>query len=104
MTQKVSFHWSNYVRPTPKNLEFMAASARRMVAVIAGITVIMEANKWWPVAVIVLGALLDELKNFFAYVATGDKEVVSVSFPSEVADQIEIKQETKSKQDDSTGT
>src|SRR5687767_7914150 len=94
-SKKMSFHWSNYTRPTPENLVMIVASMRRIIAVVAGVTVLMESNKWIPVVVIFLGALLDELKNFFAYVAAGEKEVVSVSFPSEVADQVEIKTEIK---------
>lgn len=93
--KKMSFHWSNYTRPTPENLAMFVASIRRLVAVIAGFTVVMESNKWIPLGIIFVGALLDELKNFFAYAAAGEKEVVSVSFPSAVADQVEVKTEIK---------
>lgn len=93
---KVTFSWKNYTKATPRNLEYIAASARRIVAVAAGLTIIMDANKWIPAAVVVVGALLDELKNFFAHVAEGDREVVSVSYPESVADQVNVKTEIKS--------
>lgn len=92
---KVSFSWSNYFRATPKNLEYLAAALRRIVAVVAGVTVIMEADKWVPFAVLLAGAILDELKNFFAHAAEGEQETVSVTFPASMADDVEVKQETK---------
>lgn len=92
---KTTFSWSNYTRPTPKNLEYFATSARRLVAVVAGVTVIMEANKWWPVAVILVGALLDELKNFFAYAAEGEKEEVTITYPKDMADAVDVDIKTK---------
>jgi len=93
MKEKITFSWSNYMRPTPKNLEYIAASARRIIAVIAGTTIIMDSNRWVPFGILLAGAVLDELKNFFAHVAEGDREVVSVSYPEEMADQ--VKTETK---------
>lgn len=92
---KVTFSWKNYFRPTPKNLENFASSARRIVAVIAGTTIIMESSRWVPFGILLAGAILDELKNFFAHAAEGDQEVVSISYPENVADQVTVKTETK---------
>lgn len=99
---KVTFSWRNYFRPTPKNLENFASSARRIVAVIAGTTIIMESSRWVPFGILLAGAVLDELKNFFAHAAEGDREVVSVSYPEEIAGQVEIKTETKHEESGTT--
>jgi len=95
MKDKVTFSWSNYMRPTPKNLENFAASARRFVAGVAGASVLAEVNKWVPFGILLAGLFLDELKNFFAHVAEGDREVVSISYPETVAEQVSVKTETK---------
>lgn len=95
---KVSFSWRNYTRPTPRNLEYIATSARRIIAVIAGTTIIMESSRWVPFCILLAGAILDEMKNFFAHVAEGDKEVVSISYPENIADQVTVKTETKTQE------
>ena len=95
MPEKVTFSWRNYTKATPRNLEYIAASARRIIAVIAGTTIIMESSRWVPFGILLAGAVMDELKNFFAHVAEGDQEVVSISYPENVADKVSIKQETK---------
>ena len=92
---KVTFSWANYMKPTPRNLEYIATSARRIIAVVAGTTIIMDSSRWVPFVILLTGAVLDELKNFFAHVAEGDREVVSVSYPETVADQVSVKTETK---------
>lgn len=95
MSEKVTFSWRNYTKATPRNLEYIASSARRIIAVVAGTTIIMDSNHWVPFGILLAGTVLDELKNFFAHVAEGDREVVSVSYPEEIADQVNIKTETK---------
>lgn len=94
---KVSFSWRNYTKATPRNLEYVATSARRIIAVIAGTTIIMDSNHWVPFCVLLTGSVLDELKNFFAHVAEGDREVVSVSYPETVSDQVTVSTETEHK-------
>jgi hypothetical protein len=64
----VTFSWKNYAKPTPANLEAIATSLRRIVAVIAGTTIVMEAKPWIPFSILLFGTCLDELKNFFAKV------------------------------------
>lgn len=95
MSEKVTFSWRNYTKATPKNLEYIASSARRIIAVVAGTTIIMESSRWVPFGILLAGSVLDELKNFFAHVAEGDKEVISVSYPQELSDQVSLKTETK---------
>jgi hypothetical protein len=94
--KNISFKWSNYTKPTPYNLQVLAGVMREFVTLIAGFGMIMELNKWLPIGVLTLGWILDKLKNFFAHVAhEGDIETVSVSYPAEMSDSIEVKQEDK---------
>jgi len=73
-TKEVTFRWSNYTRPTPKNLLGLAAFLRRFVALVAGTTILMEMSSWVPLSVIGAGWLLDEAKNFFAHVVDDTKQ------------------------------
>jgi hypothetical protein len=78
-----TFSWKNYTRPTPRNLLALAAAMRRIVLLMTGSAVIMEANKWIPIGILLLGGFLDELKNFFAMVEEDQKvEVAEAEFPS----------------------
>jgi hypothetical protein len=78
---KTEFSWKNYTKPTPKNLLGLAAAARRLVAVLAGTSLVLEANMWVTLSIIMAGALLDEFKNFFAEVVKDqDVEVAEAQF------------------------
>lgn len=92
---KTTFSWSNYARPTPRNLEYVATSLRRIIAVIAGTTLVVDANHWVTFSIILGGAILDELKNFFAHAAEGMQEEVTVTYPKEIADQVDVDIKTK---------
>lgn len=87
---KTTFSWKNYAKPTPRNLEYIATSLRRIVAVIAGTTIVVDASHWVTFSIILTGALLDELKNFFAHAAEGAQEEVTITYPKEIADQIDV--------------
>lgn len=88
--QKVTFSWQNYTKPTPKNLEAMAASIRRIIVVIAGTTLIVEANHWVTFGIIFIGAVLDELKSFFAMAGHDYDERVTINVPPAMTDKVEI--------------
>jgi hypothetical protein len=88
--QKVSFSWRNYAKPTPRNMEALAASARRILAIIAGTTIIVEANHWVTFWIIFFGAVLDEAKNFFAMVGHEYDEKVTINVPPAMTDKVEI--------------
>lgn len=92
---KTSFSWKNYTRPTPRNLEYIATSLRRIIAVIAGTTLVVDANHWVTFSILLGGAVLDELKNFFAHAAEGTQEEVTVTYPKEIADQVDVDVKTK---------
>ena len=96
---KTTFSWSNYTKPTPRNLEYIATSLRRIIAVIAGTTLVVDANHWVTFSILLGGAVLDELKNFFAHAAEGIQEEVVVSYPKNVADQVTIDVQDKEKID-----
>lgn len=94
-----TFSWRNYTRPTPKNLEYLAAALRRLIAVIAGTTIVMDMNKWVPFIILIAGGILDELKNFFSHVAEGEQEVLQVTIPADVADKVDISSKIISPED-----
>ncbi len=82
-TSEVTFSWRNYYRATPRNLLALAAAMRRLVAVVAGTSIVMEANMWVPLGILLAGFILDELKNFFATVVEDEKtESTIAEFPS----------------------
>lgn len=91
----VTFSWRNYTKPTPENLEGIATSLRRLVAIIAGTTVIMQAEWYIPFTVVVIGAILDELKNFFAKARADYEETVSINIPKSVEDKVVITRNEK---------
>lgn len=96
MPDKITFSWSNYFRPTPSNMEAGAAAIRRVINIIAGTSLIVEANHWVTFGIILLGAILDEMKNFFARVSDDYDKKVSINIPPAVADKVEITEnETK---------
>jgi hypothetical protein len=95
---QVTFSWRNYTKPTPANLEAVATSLRRIVALIAGTTIVMEAVWWVPFTVLVIGGILDELKNFFAKASAEYNEIVSINIPPGAEDKVEITQEEKPKE------
>lgn len=88
--EKVTFSWANYTKPTPQNLELLATSLRRIIAAVAGATLVMEANKWIPFTILLIGVMLDELKNFFARASQDYEEVVSINIPPGAEDKVNI--------------
>jgi hypothetical protein len=90
MPDKLTFSWKNYTRPTPRNLESIATSLRRVLSVIAGTTIIVDANHWVTFAIIFIGAVLDELKNFFARVEEEYNKKISINVPPDMQHKVEI--------------
>jgi hypothetical protein len=83
ITPNTTFSWKNYTKPTPKNLLGVAAAFRRMVTLVTGASIIMEAEPWVPITVLITGGILDELKNFFATIVEDEKTESAVAeFPS----------------------
>jgi hypothetical protein len=66
--KEVTFHWGNYLRPTPSNLERISSAVKDILAGISGIAIVSEhytASLVLTVAIIVLGQVV----KFFASVA-----------------------------------
>lgn len=87
---KITFSWKNYFKPTPANLEYFAVKLRLIVSAVAGSTVLLDANRWVPFWIIVVGAVLDVLKDFFARAGQDYDEKVLVNIPPAMADKVEI--------------
>lgn len=75
--ERTTFHWRNYTKPTPKNLLYWAGVIRDAVTFAAGSSILMNLHPWIPVAILILGFVLDKAKNFFSYVIEeeGDLDV-----------------------------
>jgi hypothetical protein len=70
--KEVTFHWSNYTKPTPANLERITGGLKDIMAGIAGITIVSEhytVSLALTIAIIVLGQLV----KFFASVAMEER-------------------------------
>jgi len=85
---KVTFSTKNLLKDNPRNIERVAAGARRIVAVVAGLSII-QGSDMLALWVVIGGAVLDEVKNFFGTIAT-EQEQVTVKFPASVADDVQI--------------
>lgn len=85
---KVTFSTKNLLKDNPRNIERVAAGARRIVAIVAGLSII-QGSDMLALWVVIGGAFLDEVKNFFGTIAT-EQEQISVKFPAHMADQVEV--------------
>jgi hypothetical protein len=90
----ISFSWKNYTRPTPKNLEFVFELVEDTLKFATAFSVWEEVDPWIPISILTFAFICGKLKKFFAS-AAGQQEQVTVSYPSEIADKIEVTQETK---------
>lgn len=89
-----TFHYKNYFRPTPKNIQQLLLSLKAVVGAVA-ITTFATQSATVGFWILLGGALLDELAKFFGRVAEeSDKEVVKVEYPVSVADQVIVTTET----------
>lgn len=93
--KNVSFSLSNYAKPTPKNLEFVFELLEDTLKFATAFSVWEEVDPWIPIAILIFAFICGKLKKFFATIATGETEVVSVEYPSELSGQVEVKTETK---------
>lgn len=98
MKRNVSFKWSNYAKPTPKNLEFLFELFEDTLKLITGFSVWEQAPVWVPLSILVFSFICGKLKKFFANIAIeGDQEEVKVTFPSTMSESVEVTQQTKEK-------
>lgn len=85
---KVTFSGNNYLKDNPRNIERIAGGLRRIVAVVAGLSIV-QGSENLALWVIIGGAVLDEVKNFFGTIAT-EQEQVTVKFPASMANDVEV--------------
>ncbi len=92
ITEKTSFHWKNYTRPTPKNLLMFS---RLIQGILLGISTLTIANKWpgWisitlNVSVIVVsqltlffGNIVDDAKTESAFAEMPSGKEIEVTIP-----------------------
>lgn len=79
---RTTFKWSNYTKPTPRNLLGFVSSIRRIMGGLSATTVIMEANPAVPATLIITMMVVDEVKNFFAMVNDDVTETAVAEMPS----------------------
>lgn len=61
---KVTFGWSSYHLPTPKNIIKISRAGKRLLALLATMT-FFSGNEMWAALFAILGWFLDELSNWF---------------------------------------
>lgn len=96
---ELKFKWSNYFKPTPKNLRYFTSSIKSIVLGLAGGSY-LAGNSDLSLAIGFVGLVLDELLKFFGNVeAEESKRVISVAVPTNA--DVEVKDEIKN---DTTST
>lgn len=91
--EATSFKWSNYLKPTPSNLQFLSVGLKSILVTIAG-SVFFSGNEKMGFYILLAGAILDELSKFFAKVNDESMKTVSVTFPKSMESEVEVKEET----------
>lgn len=91
--EKVTWSWSNYLKTSPDNIQYLALSIKAIIAGIGGTTLLMEADKWVTFWILLAGLILDEVAKF-AGKAAHDQHQISVKFPAGVADQVTVSEES----------
>jgi hypothetical protein len=94
--KNVTFAWSNYTKPTPKNLEFVFELLEDTLKFATAFSVWEEVDPWIPISILVFAFVCGKLKKFFATIALGEQEEVKITYPAEIAHQVEVTTETKS--------
>lgn len=88
---KTSFSWSNYLKATPANIQYLAMSVKAILATITGTTIIEEAPTWVSVTLLVATVVVEEVGKFAGKVNEEvGKEVIEISYPKEVSKDVDI--------------
>lgn len=95
MIKNVSFAWSNYTKPTPKNLEFVFEMLEDTLKFATGFTVWEGLDPWVPLSILTFAFACGKMKKFFATIANGEKEIVEVKYPAGLSDQVEVTTKTE---------
>lgn len=92
--KETSFKWSNYFKPTPQNLQYLAVALKSILVTIAS-SAFVSGHETFAFWTLIVGALLDELSKFFHRVNEDAMKTVSVTFPQSMESEVEIKEEIK---------
>ena len=79
ITEKTSFHWSNYAKPTPKNLLMLS---RLFQGILIGISTLGTFNSWpvWMVLTINISIItVSQLTLFFGNIVEDSKTETGVA-------------------------
>jgi hypothetical protein len=92
--KQVEFHWSNYFKPTPVNIQYFIEGIKGVLGTIAVTTFVMKDEKlsFW---LLVAAGVLDYLSKFFAKIANDYKEAITVEFPVSMSDEVKVTTEIK---------
>lgn len=90
MKNNLTFSWSNYLKPTPSNVQYFALSIKGILAGVAGTAIWQEASKEWSLGMVIAILLVDEIAKFAGKVSAEIREEVVVSYPKEVADKVDV--------------
>jgi len=93
--KEVEFSWSSYFKPTPVNLQYWVEGIQGIIALIAADQYFAEHNKDVAFWLLVAAGSLDKLSKFFAKVAKDYQQVVTISAPPEVIDEIKVTTDKK---------
>ncbi len=94
VNKEVDFHWSNYFKPTPVNLQYLVESIQAILATIAVTSFAMknEVLSFW---LLISAGILDKVARLFARAAKDYMETIKVEYPVELSDQVEVTKEIK---------
>lgn len=95
MREAPSFSWSNYFKPTPKNLEKFMILIKVILAGIAG-TALLNQHPYLSSYILLSAGILDHLAKFFAEINDDYVKTITTTItgPAEATSQIEVKTET----------
>lgn len=91
---ETTIKWSNFLRPTPSNILYLVEGIKGIILTVSGTLYIMD-NAKIAFCLMFAGAVLDFVAKFISRVEKESHEVVTVEYPSSVADQVTVKTETK---------
>lgn len=91
---KMTFHWSNYFKPTLNNLQYWTEGIQGILALIAADQFFLNSRPEFAFYLMLAAGVLDKVSKFFAKVANDYRESVTVEYPAEIADQIVVTKQT----------
>lgn len=72
--EEVSFRWSNYLKPTPGNLERIAKLVKGILLLGTGSSILSDQNVWLSVGLTFSVGVVDNFTQFFSSVAQEEKQ------------------------------